>query len=72
MTFDRENLFDELYLAAYVINHYSASSESAYESLGEAFSKPLTKLMSEIEIVEAVKPAANMLKNVMTYHAGTT
>lgn len=28
--------------------------------------------MSEIEIVDAVKPAANMLKNVMTYHAGTT
>ena len=71
MTFDRENLFDELYLASYVINHYSVSSESAYESLGETFSKLLMNLMSEIEIVEAVKPAANMLKNVMAYHTGT-
>lgn len=61
-----------MYLASYVINHYSASSESAYESLGETFSKPLSKLMSEIEIVDTVKTAANVLKSVMTYHAETT
>ena len=38
LTFDRENLFDKLYLASYVINHYVESSKVAYESVAKEFS----------------------------------
>ena len=61
-----------MYLASYVINHYANSSKDAYESVAKEFSVPLAKLMSEIEMVDSLGTAANMLKNVMIYHAGST
>lgn len=61
-----------MYLASFVINHYSESSKQAYEAAAKEFSEPLANLMNEIEVVDSLAVAANMLKKVMIYHAGTT